>query len=356
MTAPKRPRTPKTLTLRELNRATLARQLLLNRTPLSLVRTLERVAGLQAQWNPAPFVGLWTRVEGFRPQQLVRALTHRQVVKATLMRTTLHLVTARDYPRFVAATHGGAGSTIHPDLVARADTVAEHVRSHLGDRSMTRGEIFDWLAREHGVDEERTAAMLWAAIRVRGRIVHAPEAALWRMRGSMTFVRFDAPAGEMPDPDLARAELVQRYLRAFGPATRADISAWGGVRVRDIDRTIERLEPLRRFVDEEGRELLDVPGAPLPAADAHAPVRFLPRWDNVIQGHAGRRRVVPDEHRSIGLAGTQTFLVDGIVAGSWSETDGKVGLEPFAPLPRRVKRELDEEAAALGGFIAAARG
>jgi DNA glycosylase AlkZ-like len=347
---------PKTLTLRELNRATLARQLLLKRSPLSMMRALERVAGLQVQWNPAAFVGLWTRVETFGPRQLVRALTRRQVVKATLMRGTLHLVTARDYPTFVAATHGGAGSTIRRDLIARADTVAEHVRGHLGDRALTRREIFDWLAREHGVEEERTAAMLWEAIRVRGRIVHAPEAAMWRMPRSMTFVAFDAPAGEMPDPDLARTELVQRYLRAFGPSTRADISAWGGMRVRDIDGAIEQLEPVRRFVDEEGRELLDVPRAPLPAPDTPAPVRFLPRWDNVIQGHADRRRVVPDEHRGVGLAGTQTFLAHGVVAGSWSESAGKVSFEPFAPLPRRIRRELEDEAARLGAFIAAARG
>jgi hypothetical protein len=344
------------LTLRELNRATLARQLLLGRSRLSMVRALERVAGLQAQWNPAPFVGLWTRVDGFRPQQLVGALMRRQVVKATVMRATLHLVTARDYPTFVAATHGGSGSKIHRDLIARADAVASHVRAHLGDRALTRGEIFDWLAREHGVEEERTAGMLWEAIRVRGRIVHAPQAATWRMRGSMSFVAFDAPPGETPEPDVARAELVQRYLRAFGPATRADISAWGGMRVRDIDRAIERLEPVRRFVDEQDRELLDMPGAALPAPDSHAPVRFLPRWDNVIQGHADRRRVVPDEHRGIGLAGTQTFLVDGIVAGTWEEHRGTVKVEPFAPLPRRVRRELEAEGAGLGVFIAAARG
>jgi hypothetical protein len=256
----------------------------------------------------------------------------------------------------VSATHGAEGSTIHRDLIARADSVAEHVREHLGDRSLTRGEIFEWLASEHGVDEERTAAMLWAAIRVRGRIVHAPEAAIWKMPASMTFVRFDAPADAMPDPEVARPEVVERYLRAFGPSTRADISAWGGMRVRDIDRAIERLEPLRRFADEDGRELLDVPGAALPGPDAHAPVRFLPRWDNAIQGHADKRRIVPDEHRGIGGAGTQVFLVDGIVAGSWSESGGRVTVEPWSALPRRVRRELDDEAAALGAFIASARG
>jgi hypothetical protein len=154
----------------------------------------------------------------------------------------------------------------------------------------------------------------------------------------------------------ARVELVRRYLLAFGPASRADIADWSGLRVSDFAPAIDALEPLRRFRDETGRELLDLRRAPLPAAETPAPVRFLPKWDNTLLAHADRRRVLPEELRKavIGKNGdvTQTFLVDGVVAGSWSyDKKGKVTVEPFAPLPRAARRDVEDEAGRLEAWL-----
>jgi hypothetical protein len=164
-----------------------------------------------------------------------------------------------------------------------------------------------------------------------------------------------------PEPEpvevlAARTELVRRYLGAFGPASRADIADWSGLRVSDFSAALEALEPLRRFRNEQGRELLDLPRAPLPGADVPAPVRFLPKWDNLLLGHADRTRVLPEEIRKtvIGKNGdvVQTYLVDGTVAGSWAaDRKGKIELTPFAPLPRAAQREVADEAARLEAWL-----
>ena len=155
---------------------------------------------------------------------------------------------------------------------------------------------------------------------------------------------------------LARTELVRRYLGAFGPSTRADVADWSGLRVADFAGALDALEPLRRFRDENGRELLDLPRAPLPPADSPAPVRFLPKWDNTLLAHADRQRVLPEELRKAVIAKngdvTQTFLVDGVVAGSWvADKKGKVTVMPFAPLPRSARRDVDDEAARLEAWL-----
>ena len=154
----------------------------------------------------------------------------------------------------------------------------------------------------------------------------------------------------------ARTELVRRYLAAFGPSTRADIADWSGLRVGDITGALEALEPLRRFRDEKGRELLDLPRLPLPSADTPAPVRFLPKWDNVLLGFADRSRILPDDLLKTVIAKNgdvvQTFLVDGTVAGSWAaDATGRVTVSPYAPLPRAAKREVADEAARLEGWL-----
>jgi hypothetical protein len=158
------------------------------------------------------------------------------------------------------------------------------------------------------------------------------------------------------DPTEARAEILRRYLAAFGPASRRDIGTWSMMHVPEIMRALERLEPLRRFRDEHGRELLDVPRAPLPEAETPAPVRFLPKWDNVLLAFADRTRVLPEQYRKTVIAMNgdvaQTFLVDGFVAGMWSVKDGRVALELFAPLSRSTQRELREEAGRLEAFLA----
>jgi winged helix DNA-binding protein len=347
-------RDDRVLTLRELNRATLARQLLLERRNHTVARAVERVAGLQAQWPPAPYVGLWSRLEGFRRPVLERALIEQRVVKATLMRATLHLVSRNDYPTFLSAVHGGEAPLLRPEAVAYGHRVAAAVRSFLADGPRSRTEVFRLLEEEHGFDPDHpTPWGVWFAIRTQAHIVHAPESAFWNAGTRMRFVAMEE--GELPDPTIARVELVRRYLGAFGPATRADIADWSGLRVKDFASAIEALEPLRRFRNEEGKELLDLPRAPLPPGDTPAPVRFLPKWDSLLLGHKDRRRVMTDELRKAVIATNgdvvQTFLIDGVVAGRWSVAGGRVRLEPFGPIPRRVARELKDETARLETFV-----
>ena len=191
-------------------------------------------------------------------------------------------------------------------------------------------------------------------MRRRGHLVHAPETALWSSRPLAVYHAYPEP--EPIDVLHARTELVRRYLAAFGPSTRADIADWSGLRVADFAPALDALEPLRRFRDENGRELLDLQRAPLPPADTPAPVRFLPKWDNTLLAHADRRRVLPEELRKTVIAKngdvTQTFLVDGIVAGSWAaDKKGKIALTPFAPLPRIARREVEDEAARLEAWL-----
>jgi hypothetical protein len=338
----------RTLTLRELNRATLARQLLLQRRRMPLAHALERVAGLQAQWAPATYVGLWTRVEGFARATLEQALLQRRVVRAVLMRGTIHLVSLADYALFSAAV--GPPPWLRPEAAAAAEGLHDAIRA-FGREPRTRAEIKDYLAREHGVDSA-TADTLWYALRTRDRLTHAPESGFWKQAGLTRYVVVQC---DPADPETARVELVRRYLAAFGPATRADIAEWSGLRVREIEPAVAALESLRRFRDERGRELVDLPRAPRPPADTPAPVRFLPRFDNLVLSHRDRNRVIADEHRGAVIEGgwvKSTFLVDGFVAGVWEVERGRVVFEPFAPLPRTVRRDADDEARRLEAWIA----
>lgn len=334
-------------TLRELNRATLARQLLLARRRVPVTRALERVGGLQAQWAPAPYVGLWTRVEGFTRAALERGLLRRQVVRAVLMRGTIHLVSLADYGLFSAAV--GPPPWLRPEAAAAADRLHDAIRA-FGREPRTRAEVKEYLAREHGVDSA-TADALWYALRTRSRLTHAPESGLWKQNGQTRYVVIPS---ETADPERARIELVRRYLAAFGPASRADIAEWSGLRVREVEPPLESLEPLARFRDERGRELVDLPRAPRPAAGTAAPVRFLPRFDNLLLSHRDRNRVIADEHRGRVIDGgwvKSTFLVDGFVAGVWEVEQGRVVLEPFARLPPAVRREVEDEARRLESWL-----
>jgi DNA glycosylase AlkZ-like len=340
------------LTLRELNRATLARQYLLERRKLSAPTVIERLAGMQAQWPQAPYVGLWTRIPAFRRDTLERAIRSGKVVKATVMRGTLHLVTERDYGMFWAALR---------DMRAWADDeslelgtrLAPELRAMFDDGPLTFQQVLERLANDHGIEDELTRRRTWWVARTTGHVLHAPETALFAARPQALFAAVAEPAPV--EATLARAELARRYLAAFGPAARADLADWSGMRVSDFAEALESLEPLRRFRDERGRELLDVPRAPLPDASTPAPVRFLPKWDNVLLGFADRTRVLPDEYRKTVIAKNgdvaQTFLVDGLVAGTWRAEKAKVKLEPFAPLPRAARREAEDEAARLAGFL-----
>ena len=209
------------------------------------------------------------------------------------------------------------------------------------------------MEREHGLTGLQ-ARRAWQSARASAHLVHHHETALWRTARDVRFVALEEP--ETRDPTEARAEMLRRYLAAFGPASRRDLGQWTMMHVPEISRALDRLEPLRRFRDEQGRELLDVQRAPLPDPETPAPVRFLPKWDNVLLAFADRTRVLPEAYRKtvIRVNGdvAQTFLVDGLVAGMWRVEDGRVVAEPFGTLSRSVQRELEDEAGRLEAFLA----
>jgi hypothetical protein len=335
------------LTLGELNRATLARQLLLRPKRLTARAVIEQLGGMQAQCPPAPYVGVWSRVTAFK-----RAVLAGDVVKASLMRNTLHLVTRRDYPVFWTALHDIPS---WPDAAAIADGVriAPLIRAMALAEPLRTQEALAYLEREHGLaDVHRNR--VWHVARTRSHVMHAPQTALWSSRPQGLFAALEEPRAV--EKLVAIAEIVKRYLAAFGPASRADIATWSGMRVVDFAPALDALEPLRRFRDERGRELLDLPRAPLPAADVPAPVRLLPKWDNLLLSHDDRTRVLPEDYRKRMIAKNgdvaQAFLVDGVVAGEWTaDKHGKVTLDPYAPLPRVARRAVEDEAARLQAWL-----
>lgn len=352
----------RTLTLRELNRAALARQLLLRRHRLSVTQAVERVAGLQAQWPPSPYLGLWSRVDGFHPDDLVRAVVRRHVVKATLMRTTLHLVTARDYLAYAGLYRESRIRDVERQLAnlgEDADFAEEGARlaEFAAEQPRTRPQLLALLCRPKLRVEERSPWLAWYGLAAYAGLVNGPQSSVWRSHTAggtfvpaRTWLGSDGASG-----DAAAGSLVRRYLAGFGPASRADIAQWTGFARSVVDRGLAQLT-LRRFRDEHDWELYDLPRAPLPSPDAHAPARLLPRFDNLVLSHDDRRRVLPDEHRPAVIQGGEvsaTFLVDGFVAGTWSLDDGRVQLRPFSPLPLTARREVEDEAARLEAFLRA---
>lgn len=337
------------LTLRELNRTLLLRQLLLRRERLGPARAIERLAAMQAQWVPSPYVGLWSRLESFERGQLTRALRREQVVKGALMRGTLHLVSARDYPLYATAlqkevapwSNGRAKPS--PELVAA-------VRAHVRREPRPARELVAFLEarRGPGTEVENLRDLAW--LRHLIPLEPLPNTAEW---GFTRGVRFRAATFRRPPLADALGHLIKRYLAAFGPATRADLASWSGQLLKTLDPALEALR-LRHFRDEDGRELLDLSRAPLADGSEQAPVRFLSRWDELLIAHADRRRVLPEEHaaRKLVLGGAPAVLVDGFVAGTWKSEAGRVVVEPFSPLPRVVQRELRDEAARLEAFLA----
>lgn len=335
------------LTLRALNRATLARQLLLERRRFSAAAVIERLVGMQAQWPSAPYVGVWTRTTSFRRDTLERELARGTVVKATVMRQTLHLVTRRDYALLRAAM----SETNFPWESTLAKRLAPVVRELASSGPVTTADALAELAR-HDLGG-LTPARAWRYARAAAHLAHHHETALWQARPEGRFVALDEPEPHVPIE--ARAEMIRRYLAAFGPASRRDIGAWSMLRMPEIDASLELLEPLLRFRDEKGRELLDIRRAPRPSADVSAPVRFLPKWDNVLLGFADRSRILPEEYRGAVIATNgdvaQTFLIDGLVAGRWKIQKGRVVVDAFARLSGAARREVKEEAARLAAFL-----
>jgi hypothetical protein len=335
------------LTERDLNRALLGRQLLLERARLPIPRALERMGGLQAQYAPAMYVGLWTRLEGFERTALTRALERRSVIQATLMRATIHLVSKRDYWPFAVAIRDPRRrwwERVHPNRPRDMRPAAKRLRRYLADGPRRRMEIEEFLGRERALG---VGAYL--------DLVRVPPSGTWEQRRADLYAAAEDWVGpESVDADEALTLLVRRYLAAFGPALRGDIADWAGVPVGEIDAVLGRLK-LRRFRDEAGKELLDLPRAPLPDPDTPAPPRFLPVWDATLLVHCRRTQILPEEYRPLVFNvktphSVSTFLIDGRVAGTWRYERGRVKVEPFEGAPRKARRELDQEAKRLAAF------
>ena len=336
------------LTQRELNRAVLARQLLLERVRLPIPRALERIAGIQDQYAPNAYIRLWSCLEGFRRQDLTRALERRSVVQATLMRQTIHVVSRRDFWPFAVAVRAA-----HREWVLRV----RRPRPVEDDLERTADELRTALARgprRHGELDELTKRR-WRDAGPWLDLVRVPPSGTWEQRRAHLFQSAETWLGE---EDVAEAEaldhLVRRYLAAFGPASRDDIARWAGVKPDHVAPALDRLA-LRRFRGEDGRELVDVPRAPLPDPATPAPVRFLPTWDAVLLVHARRAGILPERHRERVFPTTMpqstgTFLVDGVVAGTWRHDGERVVWEAFERLDRATAREADEEAERLTAF------
>lgn len=362
MMTPKRPgHSHAAMSLRALNRALLARQLLLTRENMKAARAIEQLVGMQAQQAKPPFVGLWSRIAGFKREDLVQPLVAREIVRVTAMRATLHLMSATDYVRLRPALHAmllkgmeeilkarGAGGIDVPRIVGAA-------RRHLATRAQTFAELRLALANEFpGVDERA----MGYAVRTHLPLVQVPTDAEWGFPGAAAFAPAEQWLGRPIGGKADLEHLVLRYLGAFGPATAADVQAWSAV--TGIGEILERLRSkLLVFQDEKGRELFDLPKAPRPDEDTGAPVRFVPEYDNLVLAHADRSRIVADRdrHRLVtkNLQVKATFLVDGFVAGTWKierkRATATVTVEPFAPLKKAARAELEREGLELLEFV-----
>lgn len=341
------------LTERELNRALLARQLLLERATMPLPRALERIGGIQAQYAPSMYIGLWSRLAGFERIKLTRALERRSVVQGTIMRTTIHLVSAADYwPLTVAVrkTRNEHWLKAHRGRVdpRKLSAAAKRLRLQLAKEPMRQAEVDEFLGGDPAT--RNGVGVLLDLIRV-------PPSGTWERRRADIYALTEDWLGPADvSLDDALDVLVRRYLSGFGPATRNEVADWAGLRPTEIAPALERLE-LRTFEAEDGKRLVDLPRAPLPDADTPAPVRFLPTWDATLLAHARRTQILPERYRArVFHAKTpqsvSTFLVDGQVAGTWRYENGRIELTPFHKLDKATRRELDDEAERLAAFHA----
>jgi len=345
--------TPRVLTERELNRAVLARQLLLERSTISIPRALEGMCGLQDQYAPNGYIGLWTRLAGFRRDDLTRALVRKTVIQATLMRATIHLVSRRDYWPMAMAIDEPLREWWFRSTKRRAEEKRLRAIDIRSRKLLTTGpkrkkEILDELGL---VAPDFAGVGLWTAL------VRVPPAGTWEQRRADRFgVAEDWLGPPTATHDEGRELLVRRYLGAFGPGTRADIASFTGLPLKMLDAFLGRL-PLRTFASEQGDTLLDVRRAPLPSPETPAPVRFLPTWDATLLVHARRTQILPEQYRSR-IFNTKmpqsvgTFLVDGAVAGTWRYEQGSIDLTPFERLDAGTRRELAAEAERLVAFHA----
>jgi hypothetical protein len=348
-----------TLSLRGLNRATLARQLLLARERVGVAEAVDRLGGLQAQEPKPPFAALWSRLDGFAPDELRAALDGREVVRGTLMRGTLHLVSAGDFGAFRAALQPALAQGLRA-LGDRAkgldvDAVLPVARGLLQAAPRTFSELRALLLEEFPDSNERA---LGFAVRMQLPLVMVPTGDPWAFPSVARFTLADEWLGSTLDDEPSSEPLVLRHLAAFGPSTAADIQSWSGL--KGIAKVLDELRPKVVVMhDERGRELFDLPDAPRPGDGAESPLRLLPEFDSLLLAHADRSRLVADEHRgkliTKNLRVRAAFLVDGFVQGTWSTTRTRTAatleLAPFSPLAKRVQRQLSDEAESMLRFL-----
>lgn len=334
--------------LRELNRALLERQLLLQRRRLAAPRAVERLCALQAQYSPSPYIALWSRLTGFRKELLTQALEDREVVKSSLFRITLHITSANDYPYYAAAWLPAAREMTPRVTVEGLAELSRKV--HAAAQKPITHEHLEAIAAEEMGGRWRTRTL--------APLLQIPPSGTWGFHGRPKLLAMKAWLGiDLPAREDGAEHLVRRYLASFGPATQQDLLRFAGVRAGDLRPGLERLE-LRRFRDERGRALLDLPRTPLPAGDVPAPVRFLPKWDSSLLAYAPpeRTRILPERFRSTVIRKNgdvlPTVLVDGFVAATWN-IDRKRGLEiePLRRLTSAERADVDDEGERLVEFV-----
>lgn len=352
------------LSQRALNRALLARQLLLERHTLPAEAAIAHLIGLQAQAPNPPYVGLWSRLEGFQPEDLARLITERRAVRIALMRNTVHLVTAEDaltlrplvQPVFDRdlyrnVTHGPGIRGIDLEALVAAG------RALVEERPRTLKELGELLQAQW---PDRPGAALAYAIRNQLPLVQVPPRGIWGQSGPAACTTLEAWLGRPLDPAPSPETLVLRYLAAFGPASVRDAQTWSGL--TGLRAVFARLRPqLVSFRDERGTELFDLPGAPRPDPDTPAPPRLIAEFDNLILSHADRTRVISDDaRRRIATPNgifPGTILVDGFVSGTWAierrRDAATLRITPFAPIGERDRAGLAEEGMRLLQFAAA---
>ncbi len=345
---------------RALNRALLERQMLLRRRRVPALNAVERLVGLQAQVPRDPYVALWSRLDRFRPEALAEPIADRRAVRMGLLRATLHLVTARDALNLRSVIDPVIQRTLHTQSpfgrrlagldVSELEAVATAL---LEERPRTRAELGPLLAeRWPGHD----AASLSYAVTYLLPLVQVTPRGIWGRSGPSAFTTVELWLGRPLERETSPDALVLRYLAALGPATPADVQAWSGL--QGMREVLERLRPrLRTFRDQHGRELFDVPGAPLPDPDTPAPVRFLPEYDNALLGHKDRSRIVSPDLKGWTDVGWGCVLVDGFTAARWKlerQRDSAIlRIEPFRTLARADRAEVDDEGTRLTTFLQA---
>ncbi len=345
---------------RALNRATLARQLLLDRAGLTAFDAVAHLCGLQAQEPQEPFVGLWSRLRAFDPAMLDELVTGRRVVRTHLMRRTIHLVTADDALAW-RARHGAMLRQRVLGVYRREfdgvdlDELAAAVRGLLADEEpRTMSEIGRTLAARWPDTGPRPLGEMAIAAIV--PVVQLPPRGLWRTKAGVRTVPLASWLGREVDPLAANGSdpvgeaLVLRYLAAFGPATVADVRAWSGL--AGLPGAVKAIrEKLVTFRDEQGRELIDLPEAPRPDPDTPAPARFLPAFDNAILGYQDRGRIIDHAHRGLSVAGARVVLVDGRVSATWTVEEGTVAVTPLRRFSRTERDAVAEQGQELSLFL-----